>query len=258
MSSLKLLCFFSIVALSKILSGQNIDGFFQGYYYETQWAFTLVSNGHYKWETHGHYGFVTERGHYERHGDTLLLYKWLDDEVVDRDNRIDHILYVFSDSCLVDLNNKFDYCIIPKGQLWLSSKKRYLEYPQIPATDSSQIALTARLLQLALEWEPACALFSCDTNSVQPLYILDYFELRQGQQPSITCHNRQVQFIEESMYDTIDSDEKLIVTEINFTPYGVNIYLNNDKRKSSAYIHFGIDPTTGEYILRENDSSIWP
>ncbi|HMU70040.1 MAG TPA: hypothetical protein PKC38_08520 [Chitinophagales bacterium] len=258
MISLRFLCLFSLIYLAKGLSSQNIDGFFQGYYYETQWEFTLVSTGHYKWETHGHFGFVTERGYYERHGDTLLLYKWLDEEMFDRDQTIDHILYVYSDSCLVDLNNKFDYCIIPNDQLWLSSKKRYLEYPQIPATDSLEIQRTAKLLQMAMEWEPACELFSCDTTSTEPLYILDYFELYHNHQPAIMCHNRHVVFINDSLSATIPSQEILTIRDINFTPYGVRIELFNDAKNISAYIVIGINPTNGQYIIREKDSSIWP
>lgn len=238
------------------LFGQNIEGLFKGYYYETEWNFTLSLNGHYTWQTRGHFGSVTEHGHYERYGDTLLLYKWLDPEVFDSDHRIDHQLYVYSDSCLVDLFDKFDYCIIPEGQNWLMSNKRYLDYPQIPTTDSSIIAHTASLIQMALEWSPLCAFFDCDTDSTVPLYLLNYFELQSGHQPEITCYQREVYFVDDTLFASIPENQKLYIRDINFTPYTVQIGLYNHNRKSYAFIVFITDPTTGNYIIDEQHSSV--
>ena len=72
------------------------------------------------------------------------------------------------------------------------------------------------------------------------------------------CHNRQVVFINDSLSAAIASREILTIRDINFTPYGVRIELFNDAKHISAYIVIGINPTNGQYIIREKDSSIWP
>ena len=198
----KMLCLglFLIVLFgcSQLPNPTSIEGTFVGGWAETIWMLEFYKDNTFKITSEGHFGNSTVQGKYRIHSDTIEILSGFEDS----DGTVNRSYLIDGDSCIIDIDLRYDYCREDKIQkqftemngekleLLHASRKRNIKYPQIPAIDVNQISQLENAINAVLNLDTLQAPLSCLGDTI---LMTRYFEVN-GENMSIKIGDKLIIF----------------------------------------------------------------
>lgn len=186
--------------------GQELTGKYSGFWASTDWTYTFNGRGNFEFITLGHFGNTKTKGIYIIIGDTLYL--------KGRPFRkgasgFERKMLIDKDSCIIDLDSRFDYCKSRNGG-YLNSNKRNFKFPQTKTDNMRTIEALRIVLDSTFNNPRVIASFDVDVSPDRKLMVKPYFEVNESNFSNLKVGHRTLEFVEDN---TSEYDIKFI--EIN-------------------------------------------
>ncbi|MCF8255578.1 MAG: hypothetical protein K9H61_13485 [Bacteroidia bacterium] len=117
MNQISIVLFFTslVIPFKATLDIDTIDGDYYGSWADTKWEYHFKTEKTYTFKSEGHFGLTNSYGTYKINHDTLTLNSYSGDSInpIDKPNFLkfkDKKFLIDSDSCIIEIANRYDYC----------------------------------------------------------------------------------------------------------------------------------------------------
>jgi len=163
------------------LSSQNlIFGEYYGYWAQTSWRFNFNKDSTFTRTSEGHYGYTKINGKFKIVKDTLLIIEGFKDT----DGTISEYYLIDGDSCIIDIDGKYDYCNINKKAEFIQlgnkvielkgSRLRNISFPQKESDNRDILKNTKEIILNIID-----SLNAFNFIKAKNILIKNYFELNE-------------------------------------------------------------------------------
>ena len=183
------------LSLSSVVLGQKLNGKYSGYWASTNWSYIFDGNGNFEYITAGHFGFTNTKGKYEIKKDTVYLTaKKTGKGTLDINER----MLIERDSCIIDLDMRYDYCKSRNSE-YLNSNKRNFRFPQTKTENPNTKSDLKSVLNLVFTNPKVTEYFHFEELHKRKLIFKPYFELNKSNFPDLRIGNNTVEFKESDL-----------------------------------------------------------
>lgn len=190
---------FCVYSCSQFNSGK-IFGTYEAFYCDTKWTLTLNSDSSFNYGVDWEIDNIVKDGRYHISGDTLVL---------ERVNMHSNKFLIDGDSCLIDIESRYDYCKQwPK--VW-GSRIRNINYPQLPTENEDLKKDLEWMLQIALDNKEISEYIS---DTAKTLVIQEYYEINKESNLNLNWNGKEIQFLSKSEIKEQNLKSYIIIDEI--------------------------------------------
>jgi hypothetical protein len=240
-------------------NAQTIEGAFEGSWAETVWSFEFSKDNTYKRTSDGHFGNTEVFGKYKINRDTILLTSY-----ENTDGTISEKYLIDGDSCIIDINLKFDYCKTKPGKIenneiiyqpMRQSRKRNIIYPQLPTNNKEKISEVENILMQIINWTELDRYFHADAiPQRKPLIIQNYFEIKSKNGLELIKFGQPVIFKSKEDIKKEDIKEFLEIKEFNIMKDYISVSIEYRIEGVSARIMFDKNKDDNTWNLSKGNS----
>jgi hypothetical protein len=167
-----------------------LKGAYSGDWASTKWVYIFDGNGGFEYIINGHFDNSDTFGTYEIKGDTVSLKA---NKTIKGTRFIRRRFLIDKDSCIIDLQMRYDYCK-SRDLKYRKSNERNYKFPQTKTDNPKIISDLKTVLILTYTNPKVIAYLHFDDLPDRKLVFKPYYELNKSNFPDLKIGNQTVEF----------------------------------------------------------------